>query len=366
MSTPNEAGTPPLTRRQLRELRNTASTPIITPDAEPEEAPVVVAPLARAAEPVAVAEEPPAPQDVDLQAPALTRRAARMQAKLHTASIEVIEPPAASAAADATAEAAEESHPSDAEVPADGESPAAAVAETAEAEATDAAQAEVPDAAPAAPAAAPQGKAADAGDAQAPAVDEPAVDTEIESGAAESTAEDVPVAQDEERAVVASSFGQGVLSGNAAEPELPASFDQLLTRGSAATGAITASNALILTQAPETGALTSPVAATGEVLITGTFALPESLGSTGAAHGSSDGKEADAVLLDGELPAASSPSPISASAAISTIASAEDIIKPPAPEKGSRLMLTLIITAGALALALTGVLIVALVTGAFA
>ena len=49
---------------------------------------------------------------------------------------------------------------------------------------------------------------------------------------------------------------------------------------------------------------------------------------------------------------------------ISTIKSAEDIIKPPAPEKGSRLMLALVITAGALALALTGVLIVALVTGA--
>ena len=78
-----------------------------------------------------------------------------------------------------------------------------------------------------------------------------------------------------------------------------------------------------------------------------------------------NGKEIDAILVDGELPATSSPTPIAASSAISTIKSAEDIIKPPAPEKGSRLMIALGITAGALALALMGVLIVALFTGAF-
>ena len=42
-----------------------------------------------------------------------------------------------------------------------------------------------------------------------------------------------------------------------------------------------------------------------------------------------------------------------------------DIIKPPTPEKGGRLMLTLAITAGVLALALVGVLILAFVTGVF-
>ena len=41
-----------------------------------------------------------------------------------------------------------------------------------------------------------------------------------------------------------------------------------------------------------------------------------------------------------------------------------DVIKPPTPEKGGRLMLTLAITAGVLALALVGVLILAFVTGA--
>ena len=109
----------------------------------------------------------------------------------------------------------------------------------------------------------------------------------------------------------------------------------------------------------------APVTATGEVLITGTLNLPEGLGSTGHAPGTADGKEVDAVLVDGELPAHSSPTPIAASSAISTAKTPGEIIKPPVPEKGGRLMLTLAITAGVLALALVGVLILAFATGVF-
>ena len=299
MSTPDQPDTPQLTRRQLREMRNTASTPVITPaDAEKatqpaEPTPPVVAPLPRAAEPVEVAEAPPAAADVDVEAPSFTRRAARRQERLRTASVPVAdETPAPTATSS-------EARPEDV-------APADAMAENAP---------------------------------------EPA--------------------QDEERPVVAPTFGSGLLAGESVEIDLPASFDQLLTRGSTATGALSAPNALILSQTPETGALVSPITGTGEVLVTGTFSLPESFGSTGTMPGRTDNKETDAVLVDGELPASSSPTPIAASSAISTVKSAEDIIKPPAPEKGSRLMLALVITAGALALALTGVLIVALVTGAF-
>ncbi|MFC7926169.1 hypothetical protein [Microbacterium laevaniformans] len=303
MSTPDQPDTPQLTRRQLREMRNTASTPVITPaDAEKasqpaEPTPPVVAPLPRAAEPVEVAAAPPAAADVDVEAPSFTRRAARRQERLRTASVPVAdETPAPTAT---SSETGSEARPEDV-------APADAMAENAP---------------------------------------EPA--------------------QDEERPVVAPTFGSGLLAGESVEIDLPASFDQLLTRGSTATGALSAPNALILSQTPETGALVSPITGTGEVLITGTFSLPESFGSTGTMPGRTDNKETDAVLVDGELPASSSPTPIAASSAISTIKSAEDIIKPPAPEKGSRLMLALVITAGALALALTGVLIVALVTGAF-
>ena len=73
----------------------------------------------------------------------------------------------------------------------------------------------------------------------------------------------------------------------------------------------------------------------------------------------------DATLVDGELPSHSSPTPIAASSAVSTVKAPGDVIKPPVPEKGGKLMMSLAITAGVLALALVGVLILAFVTGVF-
>lgn len=410
MSTPEKPESPQLTRRQLRELRNTASNTIITPEeaeaaaAAAATAAPVAAPLPRAAEPVVVAEEPAAAEDVDLESRALTRRAARQQERLRTASVPVsdgetdetageasVDEAAAvedeQATVDASAEATgddaaaveDEVAVEDDETPADEPADDEVVAEVVELEVVDvepvAADVEADEST--------DGAAADV-DAPVPDVDsddateaaEALADAQTESpdvetllagdtDEAEAETEEVEDGDEERRAVVAPTFGSGLLAGDGVEIELPASFDQLLTRGSAATGSLAASNALILSQTPDTGSFSAPVAATGEVLITGTFNLPESFGSTGTSHGSSDGKEIDAVLVDGELPASSSPTPIAASSAISTIKSADDIIKPPAPEKGGRLMLALVITAGALALALTGALIVALVTGVF-
>jgi hypothetical protein len=101
------------------------------------------------------------------------------------------------------------------------------------------------------------------------------------------------------------------------------------------------------------------------VLITGTYELPEGLGSQGHARGTTDGKDIDAVLIDGELAPASSPTPIAASSAVSTIRPAGEVIRPPAPEKGNKLMLTLAITAGGLALALAVALIAAFTLNVF-
>lgn len=302
MNTPEQTDQQPLTRKQLREIRNTASTPIVTgegpvvsesdtsestvsePASTPEEVaePVVAAPavpLARAAEPVPLAPAPGPDADVDLGVSPLTRRQARQQERIRTASIPVITPDIL------------------------------------------------------------------AGGTAAPA--------EVESDA------------ETDRPVINPAFGSGLLAGEAAAAPPAASFDQLIARESAASGSIATPNALIMSQGREGAPLMSPIAATGEVLITGTFALPEGLGSQGHAPGAADGKEADEVLVDGELPAHSSPTPIAASAAISTVKTSGEIIRPPAPEKGNRLMLTLAITAGVLALALVGVLILAFATGVF-
>lgn len=318
MSTPDKPETPQLTRRQLRELRNTASTPIITPEeAEAAATPAPVAPLPRAAEPLPTVEEPPVAEAVNLEEPALTRRAARQQVLLRTASVPVVEPVDEGAAGDdSTSDAVDGLGTDD-----DGDHESDAVAEVV-------------------------------------VVEEDEVEPEAPLTEGAENDDDAP------HPVVAPTFGSELLAGENVDLEMPASFDQLLTR-STATGSLAASNALILPQTPDAGSLVSSVTATGEVLITGTFNLPESFGSTGTSHGSSDGKEIDAILIDGELPPTSSPTPVAASSAISTIKSAEDIIKPPVPEKGSRLMLTLVITAGVLALALAGVLIVGLVTGVF-
>jgi len=395
MSTPEE--TPQLTRRQLRELRNTAATPIITETqerateqppapspraAEPDASPEPVAPPETPAEPAA----PPTTAD-DGSRP-LTRREIRQRERLRTASVPVITSEIlAVTAAEREKHAAERAA---AEVPADDWSApsasSASSATSAEEESPDRAsevvQAETVDEAPAQPIESESRLAAveelvvtevhtdegAAGGGPSAAVEAERTDTA--AGAADSEAdgaEPAPSAdaEEDEKRVVASAFGADLLQGTSGEPEVPASFDQLLTRGSAVTGAISMPNALILSQTPEGGSLTAPVTATGEILITGTFALPDHYGSTGTVPGHADGKEADAVLVDGELPAASSPTPIAASAAISTIKSADEIIKPPAPERGSRLMVVLAITAGVLAVALAGVLILAITTGIF-
>jgi len=342
MSTPEHPETPPLTRRQLRELRNTGATPIITPEggvpvvdvppvrdepatgeasadapsseAPPSSAPHAAAapsaPLARPAAPVSFA-PPVSDAAMDFAGSGLTRRQARAQEKIRTASIPVV------------------SHDLDA---------------------------------PAAPPAEPVAR--DDAPAETPSIFRPAFsdDEATDHVVNEATADAEPAAP---QAVVNPELGSELLDGGAPEVALPPSFDQLIARSASATGSISTPNALILSQTPTGAPLVAPVTATGEILITGTFELPEGLGSVGHAPGTTDGRDADAVLIDGELPPASSPTPIAASAAISTVKQPGEIIRPPAPEKGSRLVLALAITAGALALTLVGFLVYALTTGIF-
>lgn len=401
MSTPEQPDGPRLTRKQLREIRMTGATPVITddaasdepaePDAEsqtaepveaaapeapeapaPVEPPAPAVPLPRAAAPV-VAPPPPTPDaQVDLGVSPLTRRQAREQERIRTASVPVITPDVAGASA--TSEWAPPPVPAapaqDAELPAPSfvaEPPADDVAEPPAddvAEQTDESSTE------------PDEEIVELVDVPLLAEEGPDVETttetdaagdrlEIEAEPAAASAAEQVSAPEEERPVLRPEFGSTLLAAGAASETLPPSFDDLITRGGSNTGSLATPNALIISHSPTAGPLTSPVTATGEVLITGTFNLPEGLGSQGHAHGTADGKETDSVLIDGELPPSSSPTPIAASAAISTVKGTGEIIRPPAPEKGNKLMLGLAITAGVLAVALVGVLILAFVTGVF-
>lgn len=157
-------------------------------------------------------------------------------------------------------------------------------------------------------------------------------------------------------------FGRSIGEPAREIPEFAPSFDDIVVGDSTGSQHI-APNALIFTQGEPS--LSGPVASTGEVLVTGSYELPAGIGSRGHALGTTDGKEVDAVLIDGELPPTSSPTPIAASAAVSTLKPAGEVIRPPAPEKGNKLLLTLAIVAGGLALALAAALIVAFATNVF-
>ncbi|MCR2827709.1 hypothetical protein, partial [Microbacterium sp. zg.Y909] len=267
MSTP-EQPTPPLTRKQMRELRNTAATPIITSTEPPAEPPVVATPLPRPATPTAV---PPAPEpdaSVDLDAHPLTRRQARQQERIRTASVPVLtsellaahaaEKQAQSAEAEADAEAAAQAEQSqDAAVEGTGDQPTVATPDSDDEAKSEAGEPEITE-------------------ADEEVVDEVADEHEVESEV--DAAEVIDAAA--EAPVVNSALGADLLAGDAAV-ELPASFDNILARGAGSTGSLATSNALILSQTPSSGPLVGAVTATGEVLITGTFALPEGLGSNG-------------------------------------------------------------------------------------
>ena len=344
MSTPEQPGATALTRKQMREIRNTGSNPIITADAAPEAAPTQtrepapvyvppVPPLPRAAEPIVVAEPPVPDAAVDLGVSPLTRRQARQQERIRTASVPVITPEMAAAHSTAFAPAPQPPVPvaaSSGQQFDTGQNHPSGSRETQEPEGT------------------PQADRDAAFALFSQTGPQPAPEVEKEPEAAP---------------VVNPLLGVGLLAGEPAQVDLPPSFDQLLSRSSSGSGGTP--NALIVSQSSGASPIVAPVNSTGEVLITGTLNLPEGLGSNGHAPGVADGKEVDATLIDGEIPAHSSPTPIAASAAISTVKNSGEIIKPPAPEKGSKLMMSLAITAGVLALALVGVLILAFVTGVF-
>ena len=398
MSTSDQQEQGPLTRKQLREIRLTGSTPVISNEeaAAAAEAAPPVPPLPRAVEPVEVAPAPTSNADEANGDAPLTRRQARELEKVRTASVPVI----------ADDDAAEDSDDTESEQPADHapeDNPVestAAIADDADAPAEivsgvpDFTRNEEPgddddidDEVAIAPVSA--SVAADSvGEVPLEVADEQAEEsahdedvasalglaTEDADGSDED-ADDVLADVDDDddddddaevRPTVNPAFGEGLLA-DAPDPHAPfrPSFDELLTVGDSTGSQHSAPNALIFTPSPGEGSLSGPVASTGEILVTGSYELPQGMGSQGHALGTTDGKDVDAVLIDGELPPASSPTPIAASSAVSTIKPAGEVIRPPAPEKGNRLMITLAIVAGGLALAVGVVVIIAITMNVF-
>jgi len=380
MSTSDQQGKTPLTRKQMREIRLTGSTPVISEEeaaaAADEAQPAPAVPVPRPAEPVEIAPVPTADTDVDLEYAPLTRRQAREHERIRTASVPVITPEESEAAAadEAADEEVVSGVPTFAAANADDEQPRAADADD------DDRDEDAVDITPVSATVAADSTGDIPLDADEPTADSPdespdvhdedpilALGDEDEDEDEDAESDELPVAEPVatgENLVVNPTFGNGLLADKSEVPSFAPSFDELITADSGGSQHL-APNTLIFNPSPGEGSLSGPVASTGEILVTGSYELPRGIGSQGHAHGAADGKESDAVLIDGELPPASSPTPIAASSAISTIKPAGEVIRPPAPEKGNKLMLILAITAGGLALALAVALIVAFTTNIF-
>ncbi len=128
-----------------------------------------------------------------------------------------------------------------------------------------------------------------------------------------------------------------------------------MSRGIAAGGVPTTTNALILPSIPQQGTTSGPLTSTGEILVTGSFDLPRSLGATGQHPNHFDSSDMDHMIdqLDEGAPN-SSVAPVSASRAVSTHTSTRGVMTPP-QKRGVSLSTVLPVAAAVL-----GVCVVAL------
>ncbi|MDJ0377908.1 hypothetical protein [Cryobacterium sp. PH31-L1] len=143
------------------------------------------------------------------------------------------------------------------------------------------------------------------------------------------------------------------------------SLDELINRGIGAGGIPTTTNALILPSIPHQPSSVNPISNTGEIMITGSFDLPRSLGSTGAHPNLFDSSEMDHMMdqLDADQLGGDS-APVSASRAVSTHASTRGMLTPPRKQRASLPMILVIATA-ALAVSVLALFVIGYLSGAY-
>ncbi|MFA5606557.1 MAG: hypothetical protein WDA07_05140 [Leucobacter sp.] len=149
-------------------------------------------------------------------------------------------------------------------------------------------------------------------------------------------------------------------------------FDDLISRAVAQEGSTAGSStsALILPTMPEdTGGLSGPLGATGELYLTGSIELPKSLGETGGhstLHDSLQMEPVSAPISDEPLPEThEGPQPVAAKHAVSARASSGmSVVAKPAKER-SKLPLVLTITGGGLLIVVVAIGIWGVSTGMF-
>jgi hypothetical protein len=140
-------------------------------------------------------------------------------------------------------------------------------------------------------------------------------------------------------------------------------YDQLLSRGGSPRGVPTTTNALILPTLPDHGALGTPLAPSGEIMVTGSIDLPRSYGATGVHPSQIDSADVDR-MFDSVEDVGTGVAPVAATRAISTQGQNRAMMAPPSKE-GMNVPLVLAVTAGVLALGVVATLVVGAVAGLF-
>ena len=162
-------------------------------------------------------------------------------------------------------------------------------------------------------------------------------------------------------------------AANITAPGDSGDFDDLISRAVAQEGSTGGSgtSALILPSHPgDTGSLTGPLGATGELFVTGSIELPKSMGETGGHSGIHDSIDFD-PFLTGEAPESiaspteSGPMPVSALSAVSARRRPEvPVVAEPTKDR-SKMPLILALSGGGLIVVVVGVVVYAATQGLF-
>ena len=154
------------------------------------------------------------------------------------------------------------------------------------------------------------------------------------------------------------------------QPRSDGDFDDLISRAVAQEGSTTSStSALILPNMPEdTGGLTGPLGATGDLYVTGSMKLPKSLGETGGHAALHDSIEIDPItgeVAEEPVPVHDGPAPVAARHAVSArVSTGATVVAKPTKEK-SKLPLVLALTGGGLLVVVVGIGVYGAANGMF-
>jgi hypothetical protein len=130
-------------------------------------------------------------------------------------------------------------------------------------------------------------------------------------------------------------------------------------------GSALTTSALVMPTAPPTADITKPFSSTGEILVTGSIELPHTLSSTGAHPTRYDHSDIDALFAEEDHDYAPADSaPVRAIRAVSTHTSTHGVISAKKPAS-NKLPLTMMVTAGILAVGVAALFAAGLIFGYF-